>query len=115
MSYEFDKAICELLNAIKADYYKWTSRNGMRELTDVNKRMIDEFNASLSVEEGRKYIKIVKSGSVWGFIAKNDEGKFRAGDILKAASWASPAKNSARGNIFGNYSVQWTGPHYLRG
>ena len=115
MNYEFDTAINELLNTIKADYYRYTSRNGTRELTDINKRMIDEFNAELSVEEGRKYVKVIKGGSVWGFIVKADDKKFKAGDILKAASWASPAKNKARGNILeGNFSwVQWTGPAYL--
>lgn len=115
MNYEFDTAICELLNTIKADYYRYTSRNGTRELTEVNKRMIDQFNAELSVEEGRKYVKVIKGGSVWGFIVKADDKKFKAGDILKAASWAAPAKNKARGNILeGNFSwVQWTGPAYL--
>jgi hypothetical protein len=71
----------------------------------------------LSVEEGRKYLKIVKTDNqktVWGFIQKDDDGKFRAGDILKAASWASPARNKARGNILdGGYQIRWTGPEYL--
>ena len=71
------------------------------------------------IEEGRKYLKIVKQmGSqeiVWGFIVKKDDKKFRAGDILKAASWAAPARNQARGNILdGDFSwVRWTGPEYL--
>jgi hypothetical protein len=52
---------------------------------------------------------------VWGFIVKEDGGKFRKGDILKAAGWNAPATNSARGNIIdGGYSIQWTGPMYLR-
>ena len=115
MNYEMSVAINELMNAIKADYYNWTSRNGARELTEVSKRMIDEFNASVSYEVGRKYIKIVKNGSVWGFIVKEDDKQFKAGDILKAASWAAPARNKARGNVLEqNFSwVQWTGPAYL--
>jgi hypothetical protein len=115
MNYEMTTAIYELMNAIKADYYRWTSRNGTRELTEVNKRMIDEFNAELSYEVGRKYIKIVKGGSVWGFVVKEDDTQFKAGDILKAASWATPARNKARGNVLTqNFSwVQWTGPAYL--
>lgn len=115
MNYDLEKAIHELLNVIKADYYRWTSRNGKQELNEINLRMIDEFNAGLSYSEGKKYVKIVKEGSVWGFIVKNDEGKFRAGDILKAASWAAPARNHARGNILEqNFEwVQWTGPAYM--
>ena len=44
-----------------------------------------------------------------------DDQKFKAGDLLKAASWAAPARNKARGNILkGDYSwVRWTGPEYL--
>ena len=45
---------------------------------------------------------------------KNDDAKFKKGDILKAASFNSPARNQARGNIFEKYSVAWTGPHYLK-
>lgn len=114
MNYELEKNIHELMNAIKADYYQCTSCNGTKELSELNKRMIDEFNDSISYEDGRKYVKIVKGGSVWGFIVKNDEGKFRAGDILKAASWSAPARNRARGNILdGGYEICWTGPNYL--
>jgi hypothetical protein len=41
---------------------------------------------------------------------KEDMPKFKKGTILKAASWAAPAKNYGRGNILdGNYDVRWTG------
>lgn len=115
MNYEMTTAIHELMNAIKADYWRWTTRNGTVEPNEINKRMADEFNASISFEEGRKYIKIVKNGSVWGFIVKGEDKVFREGDILKAASWASPARNKSRGNVLdGNFSwVNWTGPAYL--
>jgi hypothetical protein len=114
MNYELTTAIYELMNTIKADYYRWTSRNGTRQLTEVNKRMIDEFNASISFENGRKYVKIVNGGSVWGFVVKESDNKFKAGDILKAASWSSPVRNASRGNIFSDYAISWTGPNYLR-
>jgi deoxyadenosine/deoxycytidine kinase len=31
------------------------------------------------------------------------------GDILMAKSWAAPATNFARGNIFEDYTIRWTG------
>ena len=115
MKYEITTAIYELMNAIKADYYRHTSSDGRKALSEVNKQMIDEFNASLSYQEGRKYIKIIKGGSVWGFVMKEADKKFKAGDILMAASWASPARNHARGNILeGGYNIQWTGPVYMK-
>ena len=39
----------------------------------------------------------------------------KKGDILKAAGYRAPARNSARGNVLeGNYAIQWTGPLYLK-
>jgi hypothetical protein len=118
----FDAAIEVLLEAIRTDYRDWTERgaiakmrrsNGTGDFDTVNVEMIEEFEDSLDVKRGSKYTKIIKGGSVWGFVVNADNGKFRAGDILKAASWASPATNAARGNIFDGYSIAWTGPHYL--
>tara|TARA_B100000965_G_scaffold125470_1_gene104178 strand:+ start:681 stop:1055 length:375 start_codon:yes stop_codon:yes gene_type:complete len=106
-----------LLETIKTDYFNWTSRNGTRELSEVNKKMIAEFNEELGYKEGNKYIKITNKngGSVWGFVVATDNHKkFKKGDILKAAGFNSPATNAARGNIIdGGYTVQWTGPLYL--
>ena len=102
--------IDQLINAICADYARWSGN-----LTSPRQEMIDEFNKSIHVKIGKKYIKIIRDRSVWGFIVKETSGKFREGDILKAAGWNAPATNSARGNILdGGYTVQWTGPLYLR-
>jgi hypothetical protein len=107
----------QLLEVIKAEYLKFMKR-GDRDsvLTQVQQDMVHRFNEGLGYTEGRKYIKITKenNGCVWGFIVKKDGGKFKAGDILKAAGWNAPATNAARGNIMdAEYSVCWTGPHYL--
>lgn len=101
-----------LLETIKSDYAHW----GNEDLTDVRKRMIEEFNHGLRVEEGSKYLKIITGNFVWGFVVKKDnDKKFRKGDILKAASWKTPARNAARGNILdGGYTIRWTGPLYLK-
>ena len=107
--------IATLLETIKSDYLYWTSRNGTHELSSHNLEMISEFNEGLGISEGNKYIKITTKGSVWGFVVKGDnDKKFQKGDILKAAGWATPARNHARGNILeGDYAITWTGPHYL--
>lgn len=95
----------ELIEVIKADYTKRYRREDM----------IERFCSSLSYKKGKKYIKIIQDGSAWGFIQIEDDGVFKAGDILMSASWSAPARNHARGNVFGEYSVRWTGPHYIRG
>lgn len=114
MNYDLEKSIHELMNAIKADYYRYTSRNGAKPLTKFDLERIDEFNAKVRFEEGRKYIKVITGGSVWGFVVKDGDAKFSPGTILKAASWAAPARNHARGNtLHQDWSwVQWTGPAY---
>ena len=100
-----------LIESIKADYLAWQGdRAGV--LTDINKKMIAEFDEGLSYKTGSKYIKITRErGGVWGFVVNIDnDKKFKKGDILKAAGYAAPARNFARGNILaGGYKVNWTG------
>lgn len=111
------------LDHIRADYCKWQNLDP-DSLPDpdstaaqIRLEMAEEFCSSLSIETGSKYIKVCtgRSGhgrSVHSFILMKDDAKFKAGDILKPASWAAPARNFARGNIFtGNFAqVTWTGP-----
>lgn len=77
----------------------------------IRKTMVEEFIAGLTCEVGSKYIKVITRNSVHSFIVRNDTGKFKAGDILKAASWKSPATNFVRGNLFAKTfdRVRWTG------
>lgn len=71
---------------------------------------------------GRKFIKIIRedrggSKSVWGFINLAHE-KFKEGDVLLAQSWAGPALNKARGNLFNGFEMNSRlqyGPGYCSG
>ena len=102
------------LEAIKIDYRKWsTYRDG-----SVSQQILDEaivrFEAGLRIVETQLYYKVISGGGVHSFIVKEDGLKFKKGDILKAASWKTPAKNQARGNLFTGYRIRWTGAEYLR-
>lgn len=88
-------------DAILADYSKF--------LKDIDN---DEFKFGVEFAEGSKYVKIVAisaggSRSVHSFVEKS------TGNILKAASWAAPARNFSRGNVYITSSyekrVRWTG------
>lgn len=110
---DMEAAVLKYIAHIKADYAGWGERSAIREV------MIQEFNAGVVFEIHRKFIKVMtgKAGagaSVHSFIMLNDDGKFKRGDILKAASWKAPAKNFARGNVLtGKFErrVSWTGAH----
>ena len=101
--YDLDIALTMYADHLKADYTKWN-----RDLCD------NKFDVTF--ERGRKFIKVVKtswgSRSVHSFICIQPHGKFQFGDILKAAGWAAPAKNFARGNVLDPKSYanhKWTG------
>ena len=117
--YTMNNEMTALIENIKKDYFDWTggcaAARGRGILSDINKAMIAEFNENLTYKTGSKYIKVISGGSVWGFVVNTDKDKkFKCGDILKAAGWAAPARNKARGNILaGGYTIRWTGPLYL--
>ena len=72
----------------------------------------------LTYEKGSKYVRIMDETSVWAFVSMVDgvhKGvEVREGDLLKPASWKSPAKHS-RGNIFkGTEQWEYYGPTYLK-
>ena len=106
---DFDKAMDRLVDNIHKDYQGWSSRI---EYSSGVERV------NITIKPGRKFIKIIRDNSVWGFVAKSDgmhKGvPMRAGDVLKAASWNAAAKHT-RGNIFDDNQdyFAWTGPNYL--
>ena len=99
------EGIGKMIDAMVLDYSKG----------NTNERMFNEYKDGFKSIVGQKFIKITNGNGVKAFIVKQDNGKFKRGDILKPASWRAPAKNSARGNVLdGGYAIQWTGPLYLR-
>ena len=105
-----------LVGKIKADYVKFATANGDKELTGWFAEQVANFEKDTIITSGRKYIKIVRDNCVWGFIVKEDFKHFIKGDILKPAGFNAPTLNRARGNIFAldNLSVKWTGANYLK-
>jgi len=109
-----NEGIQNLMTGAKDDYIQMSTMGG-KELTGYSKEQVDNWNRSVSIKNGQKYIKVVRENSVFAFIVKEDFKHFKKGDILKAAGYNAPALNSARGNVLtGNYPIQWTGPLYLK-
>jgi hypothetical protein len=101
ISNELATALIGLKDVIVADYAKF-----LKEIECSKDKFGIEFEA------GSKYVKVVSisgggSRSVHCFVEKAN------GNILRAASWKSPARNFIRGNVFDQASyinrVRWTG------
>ena len=101
VSNELATALIGLKDVIVADYAKF-----LKEIECTKDKFGIEFEA------GSKYVKVVSisgggSRSVHCFVEKAN------GNILRAASWKSPARNFIRGNVFDQASyidrVRWTG------
>jgi len=109
----------KVLEAMREDYKRWSSRCASHDEaahSRIKAEMEENYCNGLEVTEGSRYWKIVGSNgggsqkSVKGFIVKAGDKKFREGDMLKAAGWAAPARNFARGNVLdGVNEVRWTG------
>jgi len=117
------KDIEKVLDVMKADYFEWTvTRNKLYYSENFNEedalKGCEEFNKGLTVTEGSRYFRIISNrhGQLhcMGFIVKDGHKKFKEGDLLHAASWAAPARNFARGNLYDDSfktagRVRWTG------
>ena len=118
LSEEFTSLITSYLETIKSDYTTYMRRGEKTDtMKSVSEKMIKEFVEGLHFTVGQKYIRVVTSHghqrSVHSFIVNTyEDNKFQFGDILKAAGWATPARNFRRGNVFETESYQnvcWTG------
>lgn len=74
---------------------KWEERAARAKFTHVTR--------TYSYEIGRKYAHIIQgdsnSRSSHSWVVIGSDNKFKLGDILKSASWKSPARNYERGNV----------------
>jgi len=115
---EMVSAVIKYKGKMVADYSSWTIGN--RDKTPELESRIKDFEDGIKTEETPLYWKIINTDgngshrSVHSFIVKNDKvirgHERKRGDILKAASWSSPAHNFNRGNILSDsYKVFWVG------
>ena len=118
LSEEFTSLVTRYLETIKSDYTTYMRRGEKTDtMKSVSEKMIKEFVEGIHFTVGQKYIRVVTSNghqrSVHSFIVNTyEDKKFQFGDILKAAGWATPARNFRRGNVFETQSYQnvsWTG------
>lgn len=87
---------------IQLDYDKW--------LTSLNFDRAGK-HKNIEYQHGKKYIRVVISDSISPSRSAHCFVEVATGNIMKSASWASPAKNFSRGNVITrDFSrVTWTG------
>ena len=106
--------LTNMMQGAKDDYIRMSTSGG-KELTGYSLEQVEQWDNKTKVSMGKKYIKIVQDTGVFAFVMKEDSGRFKKGDILKAAGYNKPALNSPRGNVLtGDYQIRWTGPLYLK-
>ena len=99
--HDMDMALTEYMDLIQADYARWSQNL--------------EYNAdrlNVTINRGSKFYKVVTGTSVHSFVCRKAHDQWKVGDVLKAASWAQPAKNFVRGNVLTQQyinPVRWTG------
>ena len=107
-STSFKEHMDKLVENIYKDYDEWCDKANITHGRGKKKYVW---------KMGKKYVKVDMidgQTSVWGFVvATHNDNKFKFGDILLAAGYNKPARNKARGNIFTDYNIRWTGPLYL--
>ncbi len=103
--YDLDIALTMYADHLKKDYGRYSP-----------KEKYPEAKFDVTFDRGRKFLKVVKtcygSKSVHSFICVQAHDQWKVGDILKAASWAQPAKNFVRGNVLNPSSYshhRWSG------
>ena len=100
--------IGNMIETMKDDFIAWDG--------DADGWQAREYCDGFKVMTGKKYARVINRDCVAAFVVLVDnDKKFRKGDILKPAGYATPARNSARGNVLdGGYKIKWTGTLYLR-
>jgi hypothetical protein len=105
------------MSDIKTQIESWIATDAQPTINSYYSEHLTSLTApELTVSYGRKYARIMKESCCWAFIAlSNDPSKaIVIGDLLKPASYKTPAKHS-RGNILNTTAVYDSyGPAYLK-
>ena len=106
--------IKNMMAGAKENYDDWTAPKDGQSTSSYRLEQLAEWDSKTQIKMGRKYFKVLQNKSAFAFIIREDDGKFKKGDVLKPASYNRPALNQPRGNVLdGNYFIAWTGPLYL--
>jgi len=103
--HDMDLALTEYMDKIQASYDKFNKPYEKSAYPNPNPQL------NIRIDRGSKFYKVVVNNSVHSFVCRKAHDKWQVGDVLKAASWAAPAKNFVRGNVLTQTfnTLSWTG------
>jgi hypothetical protein len=102
---DLDLALIEYADHLQQDYENWQSKPS--PLNNV----ANEHRLNIHFNRGSKFFKVVVNRAAHSFVCRVAHDKWKVGDILKASSWAAPAKNFTRGNVLNRdvKNARWSG------
>ena len=109
--HDMDLALTEYMDKIQASYNQFQNKT-VKWVDSVNPTLqVERKQLDITFVRGSKFYKCVVGNSAHSFICRKAHDKWRVGDVLKAASWAAPAKNFVRGNVLSQTynNLSWTG------
>lgn len=103
-------ALNDYLDHLKSDYVNWANRNDTMSSV-IKDQMIKDYNESLTLKKDKIYTRIVVRGSTHSFIMMQDFGRFKRGDILRAAKSTKPDTDFCHGNVLEKKyeKITWSG------
>jgi hypothetical protein len=108
---EIFKFLESYIEFLKNDYAKWTSTSTSNASTEVQEQMIRDYANSLVIRQNKEFARVFVRGTVHSFIALQDHGKIKRGDLLRPVTRTKPDESFVRGNVLiGKYdAASWSG------
>lgn len=107
---EVFNAVNDYLNHLKSDYANWTNRDQVTSDV-IRNQMIKDYEDSLRVKKDKVYARVQVRGSTHSFVMISDFGRFKRGDILRAANATKPDTDFVHGNVLEKKyeKISWSG------
>jgi hypothetical protein len=108
---EVFKCLETYVEFLKSNYAEWTNVSIGIASTEIQEQMIRDYANPLTVKSSKDFARVFVRGTVHSFVAMQDHGKFKRGDLLRPITRTKPDESFVRGNVLtGKYdAATWSG------